>query len=248
MRKVFSVAMMAALVGLVGMTRDASATATVTLVWGACGGGPGGCVGVGSSAITVNPGGGQTLRLDIFLTHDEVVGVDAHVFSLNFDTDLGNELNLTGGMPPVEWAGTDTHPGGATELYGPFTAGLGGTVESSGAIAGRLNSYDSGTVLSTNLPRTGLAYTVGTFTATAPASYRVGQAFFTVNASGVTDGADIFSGSFNGGFDVSANINGAITMDFNSASVNIVPEPGTVSLLGLGLLGLVLAGRRTRRS
>src|SRR5262245_61313876 len=143
MRKVFSVAMMAAMVGLVGMTRDASATATVTLVWGACGGGAGGCAGVGSSTLTVNPAGGQTLRLDIFLTHNEATGINGHVFSLNFDTDLLNELNLTGGMPPTEWSGTDTNPGpGTTDLYSPFTAGLGGTDESTAALAGRLNSYD----------------------------------------------------------------------------------------------------------
>jgi hypothetical protein len=251
MRKVFSVAMMAAMVCLVGMSRDASATGTVTMEWGACGGGAGGCLGVGTSTLTVAAGGGQTVRLDIFLQHDEVTGLNGHVFSLNFDTDLGNELNFTGGMPPVEWAGTDAHPGPAVELYNPFTAGLGGTVESSGVVAGRLNSYDSGSVNPNNLPRTGVAYTVGTFTATAPVRYRVGQAFFTVNAGAFVDGADVFAGSFNGGFDVSANgLNQAITMNFGTASVNSIPipEPGTVSLLGLGLLGLVLAGRRSRRS
>jgi len=31
-------------------------------------------------------------------------------------------------------------------------------------------------------------------------------------------------------------------------TVNVVPEPGTASLLGLGILGLVIAGRRYRRS
>ena len=43
MRKVFSVALMAAMVCLVGMTKDASATITVTLEWGACAGGTGSC-------------------------------------------------------------------------------------------------------------------------------------------------------------------------------------------------------------
>jgi hypothetical protein len=37
-------------------------------------------------------------------------------------------------------------------------------------------------------------------------------------------------------------------LPFNGASINVVPEPGTVSLLGLGLVGLILAGRRSRRS
>jgi hypothetical protein len=30
----------------------------------------------------------------------------------------------------------------------------------------------------------------------------------------------------------------------NSAILTIIPEPGTASLLGLGMLGLVMAGRR----
>jgi hypothetical protein len=237
--------------GMLGAAGDAGATATITLEWGDCGGGSGGCAGVGTSTLTVDWGGGQTLRLDIFLTHDEVLGLGAHVFSLNFDTDLGNELNLTGGMSPLEWAGTDTHPGPATELYGPFTAGLGGTRESTGLVAGRLNSFDSAT-LYTPLPRTGLAYTVGTFTATAPARYRVGQVFFTVNAGFViSDGADIFAGAFNAGFDVSVNgLYQPVTMNFGTASLNakLIPEPGTVSLLGMGLIGLVLVRRRSRRS
>jgi hypothetical protein len=235
------------------MSRDASAAGTITLVWGACGGGAGGCLGVGTNTLTVNPAGGQTLRLDIFLQHDEVTGLNAHTFSLNFDTDGLNELNL-GPMATVEWAGTDTHPSPSlSEVYGPFTGGVEGSVES-GTISptGRINSFDSGTVLSTNLPATGVAYTVGTFTATAPASYRVAQAFFTVNAGGAwTDGADVFSGEFNGLADISTNgLNQIITLNFDTASVNgqVIPEPGTVSLLGLGLVGLVLAGRRSRRS
>jgi hypothetical protein len=268
MRKVFSVAMMAAALCLVGMTRDASATATITLIWGACGGGAGGCVGVGSSTLTVAAGGGQTLRLDIFMTHNESVtglgtsedgdppGIVAHSFSVNFDTDLGNELNFTAGMAPVEWAGSDVNPGPLNTIYGPNIAGVDSTLDSTGANAGRINAFES--LGFQPLPPTGLAYSVGTFSATAPASYRVGQAFFTVNAGAAfTDGADVFAGSFNG---VNGNLDNTsdnagppgndVTMNFGTASVNgiVIPEPGTVSLLGLGLVGLVVAGRRARRS
>jgi len=246
MRKVFSVALMAAMLCLVGMTKDAGATLTIALQWGACGGGT--CSPLGTDTITV-AGAGQTLRLDVFLTHDLTQGMESHTFSLNFDTDFLNELNL-GPMVVAEWSGTDVDPAPATVVtYAPFTTGS-TVMDSSGAVAGRVNSYESGSLLGV-LPASGAAYSVGTFTATAPASYRVAQAFFTTTGTVGSDGADIFSGLFNGLFDVLIDGNSVVllpgTVTFGTATVNI-PEPGTVSLLGLGLVGLVLAGRRSRRS
>src|SRR4029450_2064367 len=96
------------------------------------------------------------------------------------------------------------------EFSGAFRPEPPTTLESTGAVAGRINSFESvndffGTQL---LPRNGAAYSVGTWTATAPARYRVGQAFFTVNAGAFTDGADVFSGLFNGLFDAFADANG----------------------------------------
>jgi hypothetical protein len=232
---------------LLGIAQNAEATVTIELEWGECGGGAGGCTATGSNTIAVNPGGGQTLRLDIYMTHDLTQGMIGHMFSLNFDTDLGNELNL-GPMAPVEWAGTDGNPGPLTDVYGPFNAGLpGGTVESTGAIAGRINSYESATA-TTRLPRNGATYSVGTFTGTAPARYRIGQAYFTTNGA-VTDGVDVFSGQFNALLDHFQDGNDVPipqgSVAYGNASLNLVPEPGTVSLLGLGLIALV-AARRSR--
>jgi hypothetical protein len=261
MRKVFSVALMAAVVGLFGgVAKDASAAVTIVLSWTACGGGTGGCTATGNPAgtilvdeITVNPGGGQTLRLDIFLENSE--DMFAHGISLMFDTDLLNELNLST-PAPAEWAGTDVNPGPGVSTYGPTapaaSTAVQGTVESTGGVAGRVNWFESnagGFAFSDNLPAVNSVYSVGSFTATAPARYRIGRVFFSVNTV-TNDGDDVFSGLFAQGFDGVIGSDGSpvVVQNYLNASVNVVPEPGTVSLLGLGLVGLIVAGRRSRRS
>jgi hypothetical protein len=238
---------MAAVLGLVGMTKDAGAAVTISLIWGAA---AGGSAGLGTNVIpdgAIAPG--QTLRLDIFMSHDLTQGIKAHAFSINFDLSPQNELNL-GPMAQVEWAGTDVDPSAAVSNYLPVTVGVAGTTESPNPSSGRINSYEAGALIGV-LPANGAAYSVGTFTATAPGSYRIGQAFFTSNGA-LDDGADVFSGYFNGLFDsINDGFNVpqvASSISFGSATLNPVPEPGTVSLLGLGLIGLVLAGRRSRRS
>jgi len=244
MRKVFSVGLMAAMIAMVGMTRDASATVTISLRWETCTS----CVGFvagASNTITANAGT-QTARLGIFLSHDDLDEVQIYNFSLAYDQDLANELNVnTLVMNTSEWAGTDVDPSGMTDLFAPL-GGLAFT--ESGVVAGAVQNIDSAS-LGGNLPGQGLPYSAGTFVGVAPLTpYRVGFVTFIINGA-VTDGVDIISGDLfgpDGIFDGLGNdIVGQTTYD--SATVNLVPEPGTASLLGLGLVGLVLAGRRTRR-
>ena len=232
---------------LLGIAESAGATVTIALEWGECGGGTGGCSATGTDTISVNAGGGQTLRLDVFMSHDLTQGLTLHTFSLNFDTILDNELNL-GPMAQTEWAGSDVDPGPGVQNYSPLTAGV-TTIESSGATVGRINSYESAAIVGV-LPANGVPYTVGTSTGMAPARYRIGQAYFTTNGA-ITDGVDVFSGLFNlpGIFDAFLDGNDVLFTEgilFGTATLNMIPEPGTVSLLGLGLVGLVLARRRSR--
>jgi len=232
MRKVFSVALLAAMACLVGMTKDAGATVTFSLVWIATSG-----TGV-TGTNNIDAAIGDVLTLEIRMQTDQTLG--GHGVSLNFDTDLGNELNLFASPGGKNFAGTTFGTTTMTSNYaeiGPVTPGN----ESSGATGGRINTFNAGVLTGP------LFLPVGT--------YAVGTARFVANgALGVQpDGPDVFVGLFNTGVDdVLNNLNLAIpigSLVFGNASVNsaVIPEPGTASLLGLGLVGLVLAGRRSRR-
>jgi hypothetical protein len=218
--------LMAAMVCLVGMTRDAGATATVSLVFSGC---TGACAGgVGTNNVTVAPG--DILEMDVILTHNEASGLGIHAFSINFDSDLGDELNL---LAAKAWSGFTYMVTMASATYSPLGTGVGPNIESTGAVGGQIGTYESGTTATQGLP-------AGTYT--------VGTARFLVTGNVSTDGDDLFSGLFRVGIDGIFNgANLATTNVFGNGSVNAIPEPGTASLLGLGIVGLVLAGRRSRR-
>jgi len=228
MRKVFSVALLAAMVCLVGMTRDAGANVTFSLLWTSTSGGG---TGVGTDTITALPG--DTIQLEIRMQNTETL--TAHFMSVAFDTDLVNELDLIGSS---NWAGSTFGTGTKQSTYEELAVPV-NAAESTGVQAGRINTFNSA------LGITGTLY--------LPVStYSVGTARFVVTGNVTTDGLDVFVGLFDGGDVIGTNAPPAAVpgsrLTFNHASVNVIPEPGTVSLLGLGLVGLVLAGRRSRRS
>jgi hypothetical protein len=82
----------------------------------------------------------------------------------------------------------------------------------------------------------GSSYLMGTITFHSltgnPGSFTISPFIDTTSTDGLLDGL---------GSDVSS------TSTFNNAFINVVPEPGTFSLLGMGLAGLYAVGRRSSR-
>ena len=223
MRKVISVALMAALACLVGFAQDAKAGMTIDLVWNCtntaflsgCGSNT---IEVTSNAATLN------VTLDIFLRSDETISIAS--IALEFDNDGGNELNA---LNVFAW-------GGFKITMGAFFNPLGSlgiiTESASHGATGEIKSF-SAAVSNPTVPA-------------VAGTYHIGTAVFHLTANTTTDGADIISGIF-AGVDFIANGTGQnVKFDtlFGTAAVNHIPEPGTAALLGLGLVGLILSGRR----
>ena len=221
MRKMFSVALTAALACLVGFAQNAKAGATIDLIWRGDG---------DSTLVLTSSAASSVVTLDIFLRADEMMSIAA--ISLQFDADGANELDS---VAAISWHGVRTFMGARFDPL--YTVSL-QTESGTGDPAGLISSYSAAVTNPVKPPPAG--------------TYHIGTAVFHVTANAATDGADIISGLFagvdfiaNATGDVSGGLNIKSQTLFGTATVNI-PEPGTAALLGVGLLGLVLAARRRR--
>jgi hypothetical protein len=225
------------LAALFGFTSTAGAIAQVDLVWVSTSNTDPAhtplSIGVGTSAIMAHPG--DHVGLEVLLTAG-TEGISSFGISVAFNdqvqvlhtpTEFGLAPTIT--CTPFPGCFFDT------PTLSNFTPGVSGVTPSGPATTGFVYTFEAGTLGS------GLLGTFGPM--------KIGEIWFEVQSSVGTDGADVASGFFVPGVDAAYSNGGLpVAMNFGNAAVDLWgPEPGTATLLGLGLLGLTLAGRRNRK-
>jgi hypothetical protein len=217
-RRLFAAASI--LIGVALLSSDSRAGATVDLLFVARNYAP--------IAPTDSVGAlpGDRFTMAVLLRNDEPI--TAAIFSLNYDLDGDNELDV---VSVSQWIGVRiAFP--ALDFFRP----LGPPRAVTSTFVGSFNSATNN--FARTLPPAGGAFAGG---------YEMGTVVWLVNAGVNDDGADIISGILNPGVDcfgdAFVNLRDA-RVSFNSATVNLVTEPDTAALLGLGLVGLVLLHRR----
>ncbi len=230
MRKLTLIALMAS-ISFLGFSSVASATSVGLAIVGTAAGGAG-IFSSTASSVTLNVSGSATLTVDVQVDIDSR-GLAGLFMSLKFDTDGENEVNVVS-FTELSWAFVNMM-GATTSELGQLTTGINSTQESAAAVEGQLYTFEGQSL------GTGPANTTLTFA----------RVVFSTNSANVaTDGDDIFSGTFFPGEVVGCNSPGCditSSVSFGGIAVNLVPEPGTISLLGLGIGALVLAGGRRGR-
>ncbi|MFV2065920.1 MAG: PEP-CTERM sorting domain-containing protein [Pirellulales bacterium] len=203
---------------------------------------PGNGAGVIDTTRTV--GLGQNFTVDLLGTLTTTAGTPATLsiygVSVQYDTaplDLnpaGSTTAATEALPAADVFGVAfPAPGGAFSFN--LDAGVTGATESVGGGKGQVSTFEAGT------------FGAGPDTTNQSSiTFLVGSINFTATALGTST---LTPGAFNVGFDgFSDNLGGSVVPTFNSGTITVTPEPGSLMLMGLAAMSSLCGyGLRRRR-
>ncbi len=171
---------------------------------------------------------GDDIKFAITMVVD-AAGVNAWSVDLGWDSALQNALTLDANTIPATFYRGFANPSPPPAQIGYTVQAVGAIQHSSPTESGHVYQVTGGLTQDFNLT-------------IANTSFRAGTATFTIDGTTQTDIALGFIRT--DGADMGDSASQFITPTFGSWIINQAPEPGTTLLMGLGLLGLAIAGRR----